>query len=346
MEKKSPQPKTAPRSKWKSALIFLLTSLGLVLALSFLGARQFLTTPVQPQRTTTRFVIPSGENLTGIALQLKEQELISNAFFFGLYARYQGAAASLQAGEYLFDAPHTPVEILSILKKGKVKLYRITLPEGLNMKETAAVVDRSGFCDKTDFLRLCTDADFIRELGIASHSLEGYLYPDTYFFPITADCRQIISKMVESLDRVYGNEWKKRGTELGFNRQEVLTLASIIEKETGKAFERPLISSVFHNRIHKGMKLQSDPTVIYGDPNFKGRIRTRHLRRKTPYNTYVIKGLPLGPIANPGAAAIEAALYPDKSDFLFFVSKNDRTHKFSKTLKEHNRAVRKYQLNR
>ncbi len=307
-------------------------------------AWSFLNTPVRPDSTTTRFIIASGESLTRIAENLKESDLISSAFFFSLYARHQNAAGSLQTGEYLFTNAHTPEEILFILRKGKVKLYRITLPEGLNMEETADVVARSGFCPREAFLALCRDADYIETLKVPSHTLEGFLYPDTYFFPVTAGCKDIISTMVTSFNRVFTEKWKERARELKFSVQDVVTLASIIEKETGKAFERPIISSVFHNRLERKMKLQSDPTVIYGDKDFRGRIRTRHLRRKTPYNTYVIKGLPLGPIANPGSAALEAALYPDRTDYIFFVSKNDRTHLFSKTLKEHNQAVRKYQL--
>jgi UPF0755 protein len=144
---------------------------------------------------------------------------------------------------------------------------------------------------------------------------------------------------------VYSPQWHERSADLGFTLQQIVTLASMIEKEAAEPSERSLISSVFHNRLRKGMRLQSDPTVIYGDPDFDGRIRTRHLQRKTEYNTYQMHGLPKGPIASPGAKAIEAALFPADSEYLYFVSRNDRTHHFSKTLNEHNRAVRKYQLN-
>ena len=341
-------PKTRPSrslaSRLKRGILFLLILLIPLAGLGFFQVNTFLTTAVAPEKATTRFVISPGETLTGIARQLEEQHLIDNALFFRLYVRYKGAAGALQAGEYLFNAPHTPSEILAILQQGKVKLYRLTLPEGLNIRETAAAAARAGFCTQAEFIALCKNPAFIKELGISARSLEGYLYPDTYFFARTADCKQVIKTMTRSLDQVFTPAWKERAQSLGFTPHEILTLASIIEKETGKAFERPVIASVFHNRLKKGMKLQSDPTVIYGDPDFKGRIRTRHLRRKTPYNTYVIKGLPPGPIANPGAHAIEAALYPDRTDYLYFVSKNNMTHQFSRTLKEHNRAVRKYQL--
>jgi UPF0755 protein len=171
------------------------------------------------------------------------------------------------------------------------------------------------------------------------------LFPETYFFPKSTRCRQVIEKMVTMFFTVVTAQWEKRAEELGFSLQEVVTLASMIEKEAAMPSERPLISSVFHNRLKKGMRLQSDPTVIYGDPEFEGRIRTRHLQRKTDYNTYQMQGLPKGPIASPGAKAIEAALFPADSDYLYFVSKNDKTHYFSKTLAEHNQAVRKFQIN-
>jgi UPF0755 protein len=241
--------------------------------------------------------------------------------------------------------PASPVQILDQLRKGRIKLYRLTVPEGLTMEETAVAAADSGFCDMDHFLSLCRDPDFITDLGIPSHTLEGFLFPETYFFQKTTRCRQVIETMVAMFFTVVTDQWEQKAKELGFSLQEIITLASMIEKEAAVPSERPLISSVFHNRLKKGMRLQSDPTVIYGDPEFEGRIRTRHLQRKTDYNTYQMHGLPKGPIANPGAKAIEAALFPADSDYLYFVSRNDKTHYFSKTLAEHNRAVRKYQLN-
>ena len=157
---------------------------------------------------------------------------------------------------------------------------------------------------------------------------------------------QIISAMVNRFWSVFTTEWKVRAKDLGFTVHQIVTLASIIEKETGAAFERPIISSVFHNRLKKKMRLESDPTVIYGIKNFDGNLTRKHLSTHTPYNTYKIKGLPAGPIANPGRASLEAALYPERSVFIYFVSKKDNTHYFSTNLKEHNQAVRKYQLRR
>lgn len=291
------------------------------------------------------FTIHPGQSLNRIAANLEKQGLISSHLLFKLYVQYKKSDTRLMAGEYQLSALKTPVEILDTLIKGKVRLYRLTIPEGLNMDEIAILVSEAGFCPAPDFLSLCLNFNFIQKLKLNSFSLEGYLYPDTYFFPKHTPCDQIIQKMVDTFHNVYTREWHERTKMLGFTVHEIVTLASIIEKETGDAPERPLISSVFHNRLKKKMRLESDPTVIYGDKEFDGRIRRRHLQRKTPYNTYQIRGLPPGPIANPGALALQSALYPADANYLFFVSKNDTTHKFSKTFAEHNRAVKKYQLN-
>jgi UPF0755 protein len=304
-----------------------------------------LHTPVTTENREIIFPIEPGQSLKQIADNLESRGLIPNAWLFIAYARYQKTASRIPAGEHLLSTAASPARILEQLLEGRIRLYRLTVPEGLNMEETAAAVAKTGLCDPDRFLTLCRDPDFISDLDIPSHTLEGFLFPDTYFFPKTAHCRQIIEKMVATFFAVYSSQWQERADDLGFTLQQVVTLASMIEKEAGVASERPLIASVFHNRLKKRMRLESDPTVIYGDTEFEGRIRTRHLRRKTEYNTYQMHGLPKGPIANPGAKAIEAALYPAQSDYLFFVSKNDKTHHFSKTLAEHNRAVRTYQLN-
>ncbi|MBA3012105.1 MAG: endolytic transglycosylase MltG [Desulfobacula sp.] len=324
--------------------VILLTGCG-VLSLLIYQVRHFLTTPFPAQAKTIIFNIDPGQNLGSIAANLEREGLITHPALFKLYARYKKAATGLRAGEYEFSDPATPAQLLDQFLAGRVKLYRLTIPEGLNMEEVSRLVQDIHSCDETAFLSLCHDPEFIRTLAVDSHSLEGYLYPDTYFFPKKTTCRQIIQKMVATFHRVYTPEWKARTKDMGFSVHGIVTLASIIEKETGDASERPLISSVFHNRLGKNMRLESDPTVIYGDKEFDGRIRRRHLQRITPYNTYQIQGLPQGPIANPGSLSLAAALYPEKSEYLFFVSKNDTTHFFSKTFAEHNKAVIKYQLN-
>ncbi len=318
---------------------------GLIFGGSGFWVWKMLHTPSAADDSQVVFTIHPGQTLKQIAAALESRGLVSDAFLFTWYARYKKAGTRLPAGEYLLPANLTPVQILEQLVKGKVRLYRLTIPEGLNMDETAALVAAAGFCDAKTFLDLCTDQEFIAALSVPSHTLEGFLFPDTYFFPKSTACRRVIKKMVNTFFTVFTPQWQERAETMGFTLQEIVTLASMIEKEAGIASERPLIASVFHNRLAKKMRMESDPTVIYGDQDFDGRIRTRHLRRKTDYNTYQMHGLPKGPIASPGAKALEATLFPAQSDYLFFVSKNDKTHHFSKTLTEHNRAVRKYQLN-
>ena len=212
--------------------------------------------------------------------------------------------------------------------------------------EVAGVVAGAGFGTEADFLKAAIDADLVHTHGINAETFEGYLFPDTYYFPRDATPEKIISTMVKRFWSVFRPEWKNQAKSLEFSIHQLVTLASMIEKETGEAFERPIISSVFHNRLKRGMRLESDPTVIYGIQDFDGNLTRKHLAEPTPYNTYTIKGLPPGPIASTGIKSLEAALYPADTQFLYFVSKKDNTHQFSANFKDHNRAVRKYQLSR
>ena len=287
-----------------------------------------------------------GQTLKSTANVLQQANLIKSRLKFILIARFKGMDKHLKAGEYLLSAAMPPRQILEIMVKGAVNLHKLTVPEGYNISQIAVLVENAKFGLKNEFIKKATDAALASKNGIAASSLEGYLFPDTYFFPREVTIDKIISTMVNRFRSIFTTEWKKRAKDLGFTVHQVVTLASIIEKETGAAFERPIISSVFHNRLKKNMRLESDPTVIYGIKNFDGNLTRKHLKTQTPYNTYKIKGLPAGPIANPGRASLEAALFPDKTVYIYFVSKKDNTHYFSKTLKEHNQAVRKYQLNR
>lgn len=211
------------------------------------------------------------------------------------------------------------------------------------MAQIADLLAQQQITDRVEFLRLTKDAAFIKGLGIAADTLEGYLYPDTYKFPRPSAAKDVVRAMVDQLGQVFNEELRSRAKDLHLTQHEVLTLASVIEKETGAGDERPQISSVFHNRLKKRIPLQSDPTVIYGLTNFDGNLHKKDLSHPSPYNTYRWTGLPPGPIANPGAHSIRAALYPVPSAYLYFVSKNDGTHQFSATLMEHNKAVEKYQ---
>ncbi len=288
--------------------------------------------------------IAKGQTFGRTAHLLHAQHLIEHPFKFRLLARLQGQDKQIQAGEYLLSATMSPAAIMDTLVNGKVRLYKFTVPEGSNLKQIAAIVETAGLMPQAEFIGAATDIEFAKAKGIAAATFEGYLFPDTYFFPKDASARAIITAMVDRLRSEVTPAREKRAAAIGLSVHQVLTLASIIEKETGAAAERPVISSVFHNRLRRGMRLETDPTVIYGIENFDGNLTRKHLTTPTPYNTYLIGGLPPGPIASPGLAAIEAALYPADTPFLYFVSKKDGTHQFSKTLADHNRAIVTYQL--
>lgn len=315
-------------------------------AVFILDLRQYADQPASLDTKNMVVNIPSGQTFKVTTDILFKAGIIRSPFKFNMVARLKGYDKQLKAGEYILAASMPPIKILEKLVKGDVKLYKLTIPEGLNIYQIAELVAQEGFAEKAAFIESSTDAAFAREHGIPAETFEGYLYPETYYFPKNVSTRTIVSSMVKRFWLVFKPEWKERGKQLGFSIHQVVTLASIIEKETGAPFERPLISSVFHNRLKKKMRLESDPTVIYGLKNFDGNLNRKHLETLTPYNTYKIRALPPGPIANPGSASLEAALYPADTRYIYFVSKKNNTHQFSTNLKDHNQAVRKYQLRR
>ncbi len=288
-------------------------------------------------------VIPDGSTFQHVATLLERAGLIKSSFSFVLLGKWRSADRKVHAGEYELNAGMNPGDILALLLNGQVVLHPLTIPEGLTLVQIADVVAQDGLTDRAEFLRLAKDRTFIASLGIKAETLEGYLYPDTYKFPRAVKARDVLVAMVEQLKQVVGPDLLARMQELKMTMHEVLTLASVIEKETGSGDERPEISAVFHNRLKKHIPLQSDPTVIYGLPEFDGNLHKKDLSSPSPYNTYRVQGLPPGPIASPGIQAIRATLYPSNSSFLYFVSRNDGTHQFSATLIEHNKAVEKYQ---
>jgi UPF0755 protein len=288
-------------------------------------------------------VIPDGSTFQHVAVLLEHERLIKSSSIFVLFGKSQSADRKVHAGEYELNPGMTPAEILSKLLNGQVLLHPLTIPEGLTLTQIADLVSQQGLTDREEFLRLAKDREFIVSLGIKAETLEGYLYPNTYKFPRGIKAREVLVAMVEQLGQEVGPDLLARMQELKMTMHEVLTLASVIEKETGSGGERPEISAVFHNRLKKHIPLQSDPTVIYGLPAFDGNLHKKDLSSPSPYNTYRVQGLPPGPIANPGIQAIRATLYPSDSRSLYFVSRNDGTHQFSATLIEHNKAVEKYQ---
>jgi len=290
--------------------------------------------------------IPVGQPFKKTTQILFKSNIINRPFKFNLVARLKGFDKRLKAGEYVLCACMSPLQILEKLAKGEVKLYKITIPEGFNIFQIAELIAGNGFDNKSAFIEAASNADLARKYGIEGETFEGYLFPETYYFPKNSTPESIIASMVKQFWLVFGAAWQERSKQLGFSAHQIVTLASIIEKETSNPAERPLISSVFHNRLRMKMRLESDPTVIYGLKDFDGNLKRKHLETATPYNTYKTAGLPAGPIANPGKASLEAALYPADTKFIYFVSKKNKTHHFSTNLEDHNLAVRKYQLQR
>ena len=303
-------------------------------------------TPAGTGSVERTVLVRSGQGFKAISVMLYNKGLILHPLKFRLFARIHGYDKHIKAGEYMLSNAMTPEKILQIMEQGKVLLHRLTIPEGYNLTQIARSVEAAGFGTEADFFKIATDPEFVHSLGIEAQTLEGYLFPDTYFFTIDATPKDIIHTMIKRFRQVFTEKWKNRAKSLGMTIHQVITLASIIEKETGIAEERPIISSVFHNRLKRKMRLESDPTVIYGLDDYNGNITRENLEDPTPYNTYTIRGLPPGPISNCGVRAIKAALYPADTKYLYFVSKRDGTHYFSTNFKEHERAVRKYQLGR
>jgi len=288
--------------------------------------------------------IPRGASFSRVMDILEAEGLLRQRELFHLLALLRNGTRQVRAGEYEFSGWMSPSEILGKLIRGEVKDYRITVPEGFTVRQILERLLASRLVDEKEFLRLSTDRQFLSILGIEGRSLEGYLFPDTYILDRSMDTRTIVTTMVNQFWHHVTPSMTKRSADLGLTVDQFVTLASIIEKETGRKEEMPLIAAVFHNRLKRRMPLQSDPTVIYGIADFDGNLRKQDLLKKTPYNTYLIAGLPPGPIANPGLDALQAALYPAEVDYLYFVSKNDGSHQFSDDLSQHNNAVRKYQL--
>jgi UPF0755 protein len=303
-----------------------------------------LILPPTFQGEEKRVLIPKGSTFQEVVQTLDAEGLLRSPTSFSLMARVLGVAGSVQAGEYELNTAMTPSVILHKLVSGDVVKYRVTIPEGYTVRQIAVRLAELGIItEQEEFLQAAFSSDFDAMLGIEGESVEGYLFPDTYLFSKEVAPQEVIKTMVGKFKRVYTPDFSQRAAELGMTDREVVVLASIIEKETGLPDERTLISAVFHNRLKRGIPLASDPTVIYGIKDFDGNLRKRDLEKRSPYNTYLFRGLPPGPIANPGRSSIKAALYPAPVKYLYFVSRNDGSHHFSATLREHNEAVRRYQ---
>jgi UPF0755 protein len=315
------------RERWLDLLITLGGMVAVLLAAIYL---HFLA-PASWTKHSKVVVILQGKGFHEIARVLEENGIIRDRRSFYLLARIEEAVYRVKAGEYEVHTRMTPSEVLSKLVRGEVIQYPVTIPEGFNMYQIGEVLEQAKVCSKKIFLEKTRDPALLDSLGLEGDSLEGYLFPDTYNFPKGYGEEQVIRQLA------------KRAEKMGLGRRDVVILASMIEKEARDDQERRLIAAVFHNRLQRGMALQSDPTAIYGLKERRSSITREDLQRRTPYNTYIISGLPKGPIANPGPKSLQAVLFPADVNYLYFVSKNDGTHYFSSTLQEHNLAVAKYQ---
>lgn len=312
-----------------------------------LWCRQRLVTPYRGFVDEEVFVdFPSGTSVSAIADRLAAAGVIPDRWTFRIGARLTGADRRLQAGEYRFAGATSPREVLARLAAGDVYKHPLTFPEGLTIAEMGEIFGRSGIGAAKDFVRAASDVSLIEAYDAEARSLEGYLFPATYSLPRHAGADAAVRAMVAGFDRAFDSELRAATAAEKLTIREMLTLASIVEKETAQASERPLVSAVIHNRLRQGMPLQCDPTVIYAlmrAGRWDGNLRRADLEMNSPYNTYRVRGLPPGPIASPGRASMDAAVHPADVPYLYFVSRNDGTHVFASTLAEHNRNVQMYQ---
>jgi UPF0755 protein len=282
---------------------------------------------------------PSGSGIRKLANELKAGGVIRSSWHFVLLTRLRGDAHRLQAGEYRLNDSMTPVMILNKIVSGDVDYRKFTLPEGYSIYQAAELLEQKGYFRKDAFLEKCRDKALLKRIGLKESSAEGYLYPATYNLSRSGSEENMLEQMIGQFNKEFTAIQKSEGN---YSRHAIITLASIIEKEAISPEEKPFISSVFHNRLRIGMPLQSDPTAVYGVRAFSGKVSKSDIQRISPYNTYLNKGLPPGPIGNPGKSAIQAALQPASTNYLYFVARQDGTHQFSRTLEEHNRAVVRY----
>jgi UPF0755 protein len=320
----------------------VMTMLISVLLLAFAYSAYEMFVPVQNANKNNEIVIPMGATYRQVADILWNEKLIRDKKVFLLLGRLTGADRKIRAGYYSIWSNMSPLDIFKVIRKGHIIEYEIRILEGDSLLDMADAFSKAGIATAEDFMKLSKDSSFLSSYEIESPSMEGYLFPDTYMIPKGVSAEEAVGSMIDKMREKFNEKIIARMAELGMSENEVLTLASIIEKEAVIDSERPMISAVYHNRLRKNMPLQADPTSIYGIKSSKEKITKKDLQRKTPYNTYMLKGLPPGPIASPGLKSIIAALYPADVPYLYFVASDDRTHHFSTTIGEHEKAVRVY----
>lgn len=291
--------------------------------------------------------IPSGVGPAAIGQRLVEAGVIRDLWTFRVAVSITGRARGLKAGEYRFDAPLDAVSVVEKIARGDVYKRLLTIREGLTLAQTADLFEQKGFGARTDFIKAASNPSLIADLDPAAPDLEGYLFPETYALPRGTPANDVVAQMVSLFRKACGEDLRAAAAADGLTTRQIVTLASLVEKETASADERPLVAAVYRNRLNRRMGMQADPTVIYAlekAGQYDGNLSRADLRFDSPYNTYRYAGLPPGPIASPGRASLHAATHPAPVDYLYFVSKNDGTHAFATTLAEHNRNVLTWQV--
>jgi UPF0755 protein len=328
-------------------LLVALLVIGLLAAALGVWGRQRLTTPYRGFLDNEVFVeLPPGTGVSAIADRLAAAGVIPDRWTFRISARLTGADRRLQAGEYRFAGETSPNDVIARLAAGDVYKHPITFPEGLTIAEMGEIFAHSGLGTARAFVQAAADPALIAAWDADARTLEGFLFPATYSLPRKTGADGTIRAMVAGFDHAFDSELRAAAAARGMTPHDMVTLASIIEKETARPDERPLVSAVYQNRLRVGMPLQCDPTVIYAlmrAGHWDGNLRRVDLEMSSPYNTYRVRGLPPGPIASPGRASMDAAVHPADVPYLYFVSRNDGTHVFAKTLAEHNQNVARYQ---
>lgn len=332
----------------KTVVLSCLLALVLVAGYQYFDIIRFGHTAIGSTADEKIIEIPNGMTLKKLSRLLKEQGLVQDPFKLRLYSKITGHGRHIKRGEYKLTGGMTPEAMLDAVASGKSIQYAITFPEGSNIYDMAELLDTRGIIKGKDFLAVVRDPKVVQTLiGVAAPSLEGYLYPETYDITRFTGAKELVHMMVEKFKSNYA-QLEKTAT-VKMSQHDIVILASIVEKETGAPEERPMIASIFYNRLKKGMPLQSDPTILYGIIDATGKpainITKADISRPNRYNTYTVKKLPYGPIANPGREALKATLDPAQTNYLYFVSRNDGTHVFTSTYADHLRAVRAFQLN-
>ncbi len=302
----------------------------------------YAKTPIDPEKSVTVLVdLPTGTSFVKTTKILSDAGLVKNRLFFYVLVGVKRATRTIRAGEYEFSTSLSPSELVDKLIRGDIKNYRVIIYEDSSLKQIAARLKEYKLIDEKTFFELSEDRVFLSLLGVQGPSIEGYLFPDTYLFNRSMSTRQIMRSMVDRFWEKISPEMINQAAAKGLDPHQFVTFASLVGKESWKTEEKPLIAAVFYNRMSRGIPLQCDPTTVYDLKDFDGKILRSHYRRESPYNTYIIKGLPPGPIASPGLDSFQAILNPAKVDYLFFVAQNDGTHFFSSKLSDHIAATKR-----